>query len=207
MCRYPPAFFHSLILPKIPECPNSNANLGELFATKNLDKLREINEILGRELRHVGLELLEPQEIDVAKVIHVKAKDAFTQTGKPTLVEDTGLEFAAWNGLPGALIKWFLKSLGNEGILAMLQNEGNRAAVAKTAVGFYDGSESHVFVGEIPGTISAETKGTQGFGWDSIFVPAGSTKTFAEMEALEKNAVSMRKEALHKLQRFFETNS
>ena len=178
----------------------------ELFATKNADKLREINQILGHELTSVGLELFEPQGIDVAEVVREKAQDAFNQTGKPTLVEDTGLEFKAWNGLPGALIKWFLKSVNNEGILAMFKDEVNRAAVAKTAVGFYDGSESHVFLGEITGTIPLTPKGDKGFGWDPIFVPDGHTKTFAEMDAEEKNAISMRKEAVLQLQRFFDRN-
>lgn len=177
--------------------------LPKLFATTNLNKLREINQILGQEFTSVNLELLEPQGIDVAEVVRTKAIDAFHQTGQPTLVEDTGLEFAAWNGLPGALVKWFLKSVNNEGILAMLKDEKNRMAVAKTAVGFSDGSECYVFLGEIVGTIPTELRGEQGFGWDPIFIPTGSSKTFAEMDATEKNTISMRKKALLKLQTRF----
>ena len=178
--------------------------LPDLFATKNLNKLREINEILGTHFANADLELLEPQEIAVETVVREKAKDAFRQTGKPTLVEDTGLEFAAWNALPGALIKWFLKTVGNDGIIAMLSSEVNRVAVAKTAVGFYDGSECHVFLGEVRGMVPSAAKGEHGFGWDPIFIPEGGIKTFAEMNVAEKNAISMRKEALLKLRGFFE---
>jgi len=171
----------------------------EFFATKNENKLREVNEILGRTLEHVSVELFEPQSVDVEEVVREKAKDAFRKTGTVVLVEDTGLAFAAWNGLPGALIKWFLEAVGNEGILKMLVGETNRKAVAKTAVGFFDGTQSRVFVGEISGTIPEAVRGTSNFGWDPIFIPDGYQKSFAEMTPAEKNAISMRKLALERM--------
>lgn len=171
----------------------------EFFATKNQGKLREVNEILGRDLKQIAVELFEPQGLDVEKVVREKAEDAFHKTGKFVLVEDTSLEFAAWNGLPGALIKWFMESVGKEGILRMLSGEANRKAIAKTAVGFFDGMQTHLFLGEISGTIPSEVRGSGGFGWDPIFVPDGSLKSFAEMTPAEKNAVSMRKLALESM--------
>jgi len=171
----------------------------EFFATKNENKLREVNEILGRNLEQISVELFEPQGVDVETVVREKAEDAFHKAGKFVLVEDTGLEFAAWNGLPGALVKWFLDTVGNEGILKMLAGETNRKAVAKTAVGFFDGAQARVFVGEISGTIQEAIRGTGGFGWDSIFVPDGHGKSFAEMTSEEKNAISMRKLALERM--------
>lgn len=171
----------------------------EFFATKNENKLREVNKILGRNLKQISVELFEPQGVKVDEVVRKKAEDAFYKTGKFVLVEDTGLEFAAWNGLPGALIKWFLDTVGNEGILKMLAGETNRKAVAKTAVGFFDGTQSRVFVGEISGTIPETIRGTGGFGWDPIFVPDGYEKSFAEMTPTEKNAISMRKLALERM--------
>ncbi|MEK7655730.1 MAG: non-canonical purine NTP pyrophosphatase, partial [Patescibacteria group bacterium] len=173
----------------------------EFFATKNENKLREVNEILGRSLEQVAVELLEPQGVKVEDVVREKAKDAFHKTGKFVLVEDTSLEFAAWNGLPGALIKWFLDTVGNEGILRMLASETNRGAIAKTAVGFFDGTQTRVFVGEIFGTISETVRGTGGFGWDQVFVPDGYSKSFAEMTSVEKNAISMRKLALERMKK------
>lgn len=175
----------------------------EFFATKNANKLREVNEILGRSLEQIAVELYEPQGLDVAEVIREKAEDAFRKTGKSVLVEDTALEFRAWNGLPGALIKWFLETVGNEGLLKMLAGVENRRAVAKTAVGFFDGNKAHVFVGEIDGTIPETIRGSSGFGWDPIFIPDGFDKSFAEMTSEEKNAVSMRRRALERMEMSF----
>lgn len=171
----------------------------EFFATKNEKKLREVNEILGRVFKHISVELFEPQGVKVEDVVREKAEDAFHKTGTFVLVEDTGLEFVAWNGLPGALIKWFLDTVGNDGILKMLAGETNRTAVAKTAIGFFDGTQARVFVGEISGTIPEKMCGIGGFGWDPIFVPDGYEKSFAEMTSTEKNAVSMRKLALERM--------
>lgn len=171
----------------------------EFFATKNENKLREVGEILGRSLEQISVELFEPQGVKVEDVVREKAEDAFHKTGKFVLVEDTSLEFVAWNGLPGALIKWFLDTTGNEGILKMLSGETNRAAIAKTAVGFFDGAQARVFVGEISGMVPETIRGTGGFGWDPIFVPDGHEKSFAEMTSAEKNAISMRKLALERM--------
>ena len=174
----------------------------KFFATKNLNKLKEVNEILGKNLQQIDVELFEPQGLDVAEIVKEKARDAFHKTGKFVLVEDTGLEFKAWEGMPGALIKWFIQSVGNEGILKMLRGETNRQAIAKTAVGFYDGKECYIFIGEVQGTIPDEIRGKSGFGWDPIFIPDNHTKSFAEMTSEEKNSVSMRKLALLHLKEF-----
>lgn len=171
----------------------------KFFATTNKNKLREVNEILGEELESIEVELIEPQALDVEDVVKEKAKDAFAKTGKPVLVEDTGVYFSAWNGLPGALIKWFLSTVGNQGILKMLSTETNRQAIAKTAVGFYDGKNIHIFTGEVKGIIPSELRGENNFGWDPIFIPNGYEKSFAEMAPEEKNQISMRYLALSKL--------
>ncbi|MBU4056382.1 non-canonical purine NTP pyrophosphatase, partial [Patescibacteria group bacterium] len=76
----------------------------KFFATKNLNKLKEVNEILGKNLQQLDVELSEPQGLDVAEIVKEKARDAFHKTGKFVLVEDTGLEFSAWKGMPGALV-------------------------------------------------------------------------------------------------------
>lgn len=174
------------------------------FATTNVNKLKEVNEILGRDLQQIDVDLFEPQGLDVAEIVKSKARDAFHKTGKFVLVEDTGLEFAAWKGMPGALIKWFVQSVGNEGVLKMLQGETNRQAVAKTAVGYYDGIDCHVFVGEVHGTVPNEVRGEGGFGWDPIFIPENHSKSFAEMTGEEKNLISMRKLAVLRLKEFFD---
>lgn len=172
------------------------------FATGNKNKLREVNEILGMNLEQIDLDLLEPQGIDILEVVEEKAKDAFEKCGKSVLVEDTGLGFSAWNGLPGALIKWFMDTVDNEGIIKMMESETDRSATAKTVVGFYDGTECHTFVGEVHGEISQKVRGENGFGWDKVFIPISHDKTFAEMSPEEKNGISMRKMAIEKLKKY-----
>ena len=118
--------------------------------------------------------------------------------GAPVLVEDTGLAFAAWNGLPGALIKWFLTSLGPEGICRLLRQETNREAAATTLFAYCDGSPVRVFPGVVHGFIPETPRGSSGFGWDGIFQPIGSDLTFAEMTSAEKDRFSMRRRALER---------
>jgi XTP/dITP diphosphohydrolase len=170
-----------------------------LFVTSNPNKAREAAEILGVELRSVGLDLPELQALDVAQVAVAKAAAARETLGgpdSPVLVEDSGLVIDAWNGLPGALTKWFLRSVGNEGLLKMLSSEENRSAraVCAVAVAVADGSV-RVFLGEVEGNIAPEPRGSGGFGWDPIFVPAGHTETYAELGP-RKHAVSHRARAL-----------
>ena len=156
-----------------------------LFVTSNPNKAREAAEILGIELRSIALDLPELQDLDVAQVAAVKAaaaREALANPDSPILVEDSGLAVEAWNGLPGALTKWFLASVGNEGILRMLSSEEDRSAraVCAVAIAFADGS-TRVFLGEVGGSIASEPRGSVGFGWDPIFVPEGYSETYAEL--------------------------
>ncbi len=165
--------------------------------TGNHNKAREAAEILGIELRSIALDLPEVQDLDVAQVAAVKAaaaREALGAPDSPILVEDSGIVVEAWNGLPGALTKWFLASVGNEGILRMLSNEEDRSAraVCAVAIAFMEppfmeppasrrGDSVRVFLGEVGGRISPEPRGSGGFGWDSIFVPEGYSETYAEL--------------------------
>lgn len=160
--------------------------------TGNHNKAREAAEILGIELRSIALDLPELQDLDVAQVAAVKAaaaREALDDPDSPILVEDSGLAVEAWNGLPGALTKWFLASVGNEGILRMLSDEENRSAraVCAVAIAFADAGVLasrqgvRVFLGEVGGSIAPEPRGLGGFGWDPIFVPEGYSETYAEL--------------------------
>jgi XTP/dITP diphosphohydrolase len=155
-----------------------------VFVTTNENKLREAERILGVELGKVGPEVPEVQSLDFAEVAAHKASAAREALGSPpypVLVEDSGLVIGAWNGLPGALTKWFLSSVGNEGILGMLSGE-DRAARAVCAVAVADaGGEVRVFEGVVWGEVAPEPRGEGGFGWDPIFVPRGSRLTYAQM--------------------------
>lgn len=174
----------------------------EYFATNNANKLREVNQILNWDLKMLNLELAEVQSLDPVEVAQYKAEEAFKKSGKPIITEDTSLAIEAWSGLPGALIMWFIKTVGVGGIVKMMSSEKNRTAIAKTAVAFRDVSECYIFTGEIQGIIPQEVRGTSGFGWDPIFIPAGYQKSFAEMDPEDKNSISMRKIAFTKLREF-----
>lgn len=171
------------------------------FATSNQGKLREASQITGLVFEGVSLDLPEPQAIAVADVVREKAKAAYAAVGEAVLVEDTGLAFDAWKGLPGALIKWFLESVGNEGILKMLAAETNRGAAAVSRLCWYDGTTFHEFEGSVRGRVPMSVQGTSGFGWDAIFVPDGHENSFAEMSAEEKNTLSMRARAFEAMKR------
>lgn len=120
----------------------------------------------------------------------------------PVLVEDTSLVFTALGRLPGPLIKWFLTELDNVGLCKLLDSYPDRSAVAEVCFGLYDGKTLEIFEGSIKGTIAESPKGERGFGWDTIFIPEGHTKTWGEMSPEEQGETSMRRIALQKLEAF-----
>jgi non-canonical purine NTP pyrophosphatase (RdgB/HAM1 family) len=174
------------------------------IATTNHGKAREIEFVLKRPVQCIDLELTEIQAIDVRDIIEIKAKEAYRVVTEPVLVEDTGLYFDAWDGLPGALIRWFLDSVGNSGLCKMLERYEVRGARAETWIGYFDGESLFTFSGIVTGEIVPVPRGNAGFGWDSIFQPTGWDKTFAEMTQAEKDSTSMRKIAALKLKQFLD---
>lgn len=176
------------------------------LVTSNENKARLLQGLLGKQVRKIRLDLPEIQAVNVQDVIEHKTRAAFQQVGQPVIVEDTSLAVLAWNGLPGALIRWFLETVGNEGICQMLAGYENREAVAETCIGYDDGREFVSFSGKLIGTIARSPRGDNGFGWDPLFVPEGWTKTLAEMNTEERSLlVSMRQEAVSGLKAYLET--
>ncbi len=176
-----------------------------LLTTSNEHKVKAVQSVLGRPVQHIKLDLPEIQAIDVKEVIEQKAQVAYHLVGKPVLVEDTSLSLQAWNGLPGALIRWFLETVGNEGICRMLAGYEQLEATAKTCLGYFDGHDFVSFSGVVEGYIARSPRGNNGFGWDPIFIPKGWNKTFAEMTREEEaDFVSMRKAAVLKLKAFLD---
>jgi non-canonical purine NTP pyrophosphatase (RdgB/HAM1 family) len=176
------------------------------FVTGNSHKLREVEAVLGT-MRHVDLDLPEIQELEPRKVVIAKAQAAIHQGYNPVLIEDTSLAIVGWNGLPGPLIKWFLKSIGGEGVHQLADARGNCAAEVRTIFGLALGPQSFIYgEGVVTGTVVAPRGG--GFGWDSIFQPDGSRKTMGEMTPEEKSERSMRVLALQdlraQLERFYD---
>jgi inosine triphosphate pyrophosphatase len=178
-----------------------------VFVTTNAGKLREAAECLGAPVRGVSLALEELQSAELERVTRHKAAQAFGQLGRPLLVEDTALVFRAWGALPGPFIRHFEQHLGLAGLVRALAPFGDDAAEAVCGLGYHDGRRVHYFEGRSIGRIVAP-RGSAGFGWDAIFCPdlqpagrpAGSPpRTFGEMTAAEKNAVSHRRRALDRL--------
>ncbi len=170
------------------------------FVTGNPDKAREVGEILNRTLTPVSVpNLFEIQTPDLDAVARHKARQAYAALQRPVMVEDSGLVFHAWNGLPGALVKWFEETVGCHGMLKMVKDFSDRAATAICCVAIYDGQNMRLARGEVTGTLAEKIRGENGFGWDAIFIPEGHERTYGEMSPQEKNAISHRKKALDKL--------
>jgi XTP/dITP diphosphohydrolase len=169
-----------------------------IFVTTNEHKRREVQEILGFELERADLDLPEIQAIDPAEVAAEKAsaaREALGRPGLPVLVEDSGLMVDAWDGFPGALTKWLMSSVGNEGLLRMLPEGGDRSARAVCVVALAEADGTvRTFRGEVPGTLAQEPRGSGGFGYDPVFVPWWSSMTYAEMGE-DKNRDSHRSRA------------
>ena len=172
------------------------------FVTGNPNKVREAGEILGVALEQVNLpHLHEVQTHDLAEIIEDKTLQAHQAVNVPVLVEDSGLVFSAWNGLPGALVKWFESTVGCEGLLKMLEPFDNREAIAMCYVGYHDGKEIKTAKGVVQGRVADRLQGSNGFGWDTLFIPDGYDRTYAEMTAQEKNAISHRRRAFEALKK------
>ena len=163
--------------------------------TSNKNKVLEYERLLGIKLNYRKIDLPEPQTTDVSDVAKIKAIRAYELIGQACLVDDTGLTIHAWGELPGALIRWFEDNVGNEGILKMLGTNTLRNATVATALGYCDENGVKVFVGKVEGLIADLPRGSNGFGYDSIFIPDGQSKTFAEMTDAEKDIFSMRARA------------
>lgn len=170
--------------------------------TGNDGKAAEFAAMLGIEVTAVKRELPEIQSLDVREVAARKAADALQLLGEPVLVDDTGLAVEEWNGLPGALIAWFIDSVGPLGILNMAQGLTSRRATVTTALGYAaPGRPVQVFQGTLNGSLATSPRGTSGFGYDPIFIPEGETRTYAEMTPEEKNATSHRRLAVEQMKR------
>jgi XTP/dITP diphosphohydrolase len=178
-----------------------------IFVTTNEHKRREVQEILGVELEGADLDLPEIQAIDPAEVATEKARaarKALGDTDLPVIVEDSGLMVDAWDGFPGALTKWVMNSVGNEGLLRMLAPGEDRSASAVCVVALVEADgKVHTFRGEVGGKVAEEPRGEGGFGYDPVFVPGWSSMTYAELGE-GKNTDSHRARAFRAVKEWLE---
>src|SRR3989339_330772 len=122
------------------------------FITGNKNKFEEAKEIINN-LEQLDIDLPEIQSIDPEEIIKAKLSEALKHHKGEFIVDDTSVYLDCLNGLPGPLIKWFLKSLGREGIYNLCEKMGNNNATAKTVIGYTNGKEIQYFSGELKGTI------------------------------------------------------
>jgi non-canonical purine NTP pyrophosphatase (RdgB/HAM1 family) len=155
------------------------------FITGNIHKASMLQEAIGFKIEHHNLDLTEIQSLDLEEIIIHKVKEAFSHLNSPVLVHDTALYFNAWGQLPGPFIKWFLETVGNEGMCQMLDNFTDRSAVAVVNLGYYDGKDLKVFKAQLNGKIASKPVGKGGFGWDPIFIPEGFYKSRSELSEEE----------------------
>lgn len=175
-------------------CQNRRVELRPVFVTGRPEKAEEARR-LGFRLERLALELPELQAIDPAEVVSDKARAAYARLLRPVVVEDSGLEILAWDRFPGALVKWLERSAGVEKIARMLDPFPDRSATATCVVAYFDGAGLFCGRGTVSGSIASRPRGTAGFGWDSLFIPQGDDRTFAEMGPGEKDRVSHRRRA------------
>lgn len=168
------------------------------FISGNKNKLKEIQAIIPH-VEQLEIDLPEIQSLDARKIIEAKLNEARKHHKGEFIVEDTSLYFKCLNGLPGPLIKWFMEAMTLEELYNITEKIGNSDAEAKTIIGYIDkNGKINYFEGSLSGKIVRPNVKSR-FGWDPIFQPVNSEKTFAEMSLEEKNKISMRRKAVEQL--------
>ncbi len=117
----------------------------------------------------------------------------------PFVIDDSGLFIEGLKGFPGVYSSHAYRTVGNDGILKLMEGISDRKAVFMTVIGLFSNGKARTFKGACHGNIAYAARGNGGFGFDPIFCPAGSSRTFAEFSVSEKNEISHRGIALRKL--------
>lgn len=176
-----------------------------IFITGNANKLIEYQHAIPT-ITSQKLDLTEVQAQTVEEISAAKAEEGFKKLGEACFVEDVALEMEILGGLPGPYVKWFLHANKLEHIAILAKSLNQTKAVSKAVLGVkVDTNTSPVIlVGEVQGQI-VSPRGDSSFGFDNIFQPDGSMKTFGEMTKAEKHQYSHRGRAIIKLQEFLKS--
>ena len=179
-----------------------------VFATNNLNKLKEIQQILPSmellSLKDIGFEGEIPEDYETLEEnAFQKAQYIFDRYKIPCFADDTGLEVESLNGVPGVYSARYagedcIADNNMRKLLSEMQGTVNRRAAFKTVVAFVTDTEKRAFEGVAEGVILYEKQGIDGFGYDPIFKPLSYNLSFAEMSAAEKNKISHRGKAVRK---------
>lgn len=186
-----------------------------IFATNNRHKVDEIKKVTGQNINIVtladaGIDIDIPEPYDTLQEnATTKSLTIHQLTGQNCFSEDTGLEVESLNGEPGVKSARYASDERNfqaniDKLLHNLAGKQNRKAQFRTVISLILNGQEYFFEGICPGSIITDQKGEQGFGYDPVFVPDGSHKTFAEMSIEEKNEYSHRRKATDKLVAFLQ---
>lgn len=182
-----------------------------VFATNNAHKLSEICAIIGDKFEILSLNDIEcfadiPETADTLEGNALqKAEYVYNNYGLDCFADDTGLEVDALGGRPGvhtaryAFPDRYDPEANTEKLLQELNGKENRRARFRTAIAYIRGGEKYLFEGVVEGEISTEKRGDKGFGYDPVFIPENTGKTFAELGVEVKNQISHRARAVAKL--------
>jgi XTP/dITP diphosphohydrolase len=188
-----------------------------IFATNNQNKVEEIRAVLGTQfhiitLKEAGIDIDIPEPHDTLEANATeKSSTIYKLTKQDCFSEDTGLEVEALNGEPGVKSARYANDSRDfsENIKKLLKNltqNKNRNAQFRTVISLILNGKEHQFEGICKGQITEFEAGSNGFGYDSVFIPEGSKLTFAEMDLAGKNEFSHRKKAMNKLISFLISN-
>lgn len=181
-----------------------------IFATNNKNKVEEIRwqlgdsfEILSLEEAGIDIDIPEPHDTFQANASE-KSRTIYHLTGRDCFSEDTGLEIAALNGEPGVKsARYAGDGRNNEDnidlVLSKLKGVTDRSAQFRTVLSLWMNGVEIFFEGICPGEIIHQRRGSNGFGYDAVFVPTGSTLSFGEMGKEEKVKFSHRAKAMQKM--------
>lgn len=173
-----------------------------LFITGNKFKAEEASAIL--EFKVKNLQPPELQSDSLEEIAEHSALWAFEKTGEALFVDDSGLFVKALQGFPGPYSSFVFRTLGWQGLLKLMEGINERQAHFKSVVAYVDASgKAQSFTGRCDGIITTEGRGSAGFGFDPVFVPAGTEKTFSE-DPVYKAQVDHRVTALRQLKAFLE---
>lgn len=181
-----------------------------VFATNNLHKLSEIREIIGDKYTILSLKDIDCNEdipetaITLEGNAEIKARYVKEYYGYDCFADDTGLEVEVLNGEPGVMSARYAgenhdSEANMQLLLKNMFGEENRKARFRTVIALLVGNELTLMDGIVDGEITKERVGNSGFGYDPIFKPNESNKTFAQMSSEEKNKISHRGRATEKL--------
>lgn len=173
------------------------------FVTSNKGKYVEAQAIFGDLVqKNIGYNELQVDTLE--EVVDFGMKEVMARLKGPVMIEDAGMFIDCLKGFPGVYSAYAQKTIGNSGILRLMEGMGDRRAAFKSVVGYAEpGVEPVIFKGELKGEIGFEPRGTGGFGYDPIFYV--NEKSLAEMSLEEKNRISHRAGSMKALKQWLES--